>query len=190
MVAKKIEEFNAEDRIDIKLLENSVFFLTGEIDEENIGKCIKWLTYENLEADKDKILTLYVNSTGGDLYQAFALIDVMNTSAYPIRTIGIGTVMSAAFLIVASGTKKERYISSNTSCMCHQFAGGGGDAKYHDLKAEMKENDMLNNSMTNVLVAATGKVPSYVKKRLLSPTDIYMTAHEMVEHGAADYILE
>jgi ATP-dependent protease ClpP protease subunit len=74
--------------------------------------------------------------------------------------------------------------------MCHQFAGGGGDAKYHDLKAEMKENDMLNVSMTNVLVAATGKTPTYVKKRLLPPTDVYMTAAEMIEHGAADFILE
>ena len=190
MSAKKIEEFNAEDRIDIKLLENSVFFLTGEIEVENIEKCIKWITYENLDTKSEKMLTLYVNSSGGDLYQALALIDVMNTSEYPIRTIGIGTVMSAAFLIVASGSKGERYLSQNTSCMCHQFAGGGGDAKYHDLKAEMKENDMLNISMTNVLVAATGKAPTYVKKRLLPPTDVYMTAHEMIEHGAADYILE
>jgi ATP-dependent Clp protease protease subunit len=190
MSAKKIEEFNAEDRIDIKLLENSVFFLTGEIAEENIAKCIKWLTYENLDTKAEKVLTLYVNSTGGDLYQALALIDVMNTVEYTVRTIGIGTVMSAAFLIVASGTKGERYLSQYTSCMCHQFAGGGGDAKYHDLKAEMKENDMLNITMTNILVAVTGKAPTYVKKRLLPPTDVYMTAHEMIEHGAADYILE
>ena len=35
---KKIDDFNAEDRIDIKLLENSIFFLTGEIEEENINK--------------------------------------------------------------------------------------------------------------------------------------------------------
>jgi ATP-dependent Clp protease protease subunit len=187
---KKVDDFNAEDRIDLKLLENSVFFLTGEIDEENVGKCIKWLTYENLDTRAEKVLTLYVNSTGGDLYQALALIDVMTTSKYPIRTIGIGTVMSAAFLIVASGTKGERYLSQNTSCMCHQFAGGGSDAKFHDLKAEMKENEMLNINMTNVLVAATGNVPSYVKKRLLPPTDVYMTANEMIEHGAADYILE
>jgi len=190
MTAKKIEEFNAEDRIDIKLLENSVFFLTGEIDQDNIDSCIKWITYENFVKKPEKVLTLYVNSTGGDLYQALALVDVMNTSEYPIRTIGLGTVMSAAFLIVASGTKGERYITQNTSCMCHQFAGGGSDAKYHDLKAEMKENEMLNVSMTNVLVAATGKVPTYVKKRLLPPTDVYMTAAEMIEHGAADYILE
>jgi len=187
---KKIDDFNAEDRIDIKLLENSVFFLTGEIEEENVNKCIKWITYENLITKADKILTLYINSSGGDLYQAFGLIDVMNTSSYPIRTIGIGSVMSAAFLIMASGSKGERYIAENTGIMCHQFAGGGGDAKFHDLKAEMRENDLLNQKMVDILVASTGKVPTYIKKRLLPPTDVYMTAAEMVEHGAADHILE
>lgn len=186
---KKIDEFNAEDRIDIKLLENSVFFLSGEIEEENIEKCIKWIAYEDLDPKQDKILTLYVNSTGGDLYQAFALIDIMNSSAHKIRTIGIGTVMSAAFLIVAAGTRGERYVAHNTSCMCHQFSSGT-DGKYHDLKAEMKETELLNTKMVEVLAAATKQVPSYVKKRLLPPTDVYMTAQEMVEHGAADYILK
>jgi ATP-dependent Clp protease protease subunit len=190
MTARKIEEFNADDRIDITLLKNSVFFLTGDIEEENIAKCIKWITYENLDTKQEKTLTLYVNSVGGDLYQAFALIDIMNTSEYPIRTIGIGTVMSAAFLIVASGTKGERYVSQNASCMCHQLTEGGADLKYHDVKAAMRETEMSNEKMLNILVATTGKVPSYVKKRLLPPTDVYMTAQEMVEHGAADYILE
>lgn len=187
---KKIEDFNAEDRIDIKLLENSVFFLTGDIEEENINNCIKWITYEHLQKKQDKVLTLYVNSVGGDLYQAFALIDIMNTSEYTIRTIGLGSVMSAAFLIVASGTRGERYIAENTSCMCHQLTEGGADLKYHDVKAQMKETDLSNNKMLNILVTATGKPASYVKKRLLPPTDVYMTSQEMVDHGAADYILE
>ena len=186
---KKIDEFNAEDRIDIKLLENSVFFLTGDIEEENIERCIKWIAYEDFEPNKDKILTLYVNSTGGDLYQALALIDVMNACSYKIRTIGIGSVMSAAFLIVAAGTRGERFVSQNTSCMCHQFSSGT-DGKYHDLKAEMKETEFLNTKMVDILVAATKQPPSYVKKRLLPPTDVYMSAQEMVEHGAADYILK
>ena len=190
MTAKKIEEFNAEDRIDITLLKNSVFFLTGEIEEENVNKCIKWITYENLDNKADKMLTLYVNSTGGDLYQAFALIDIMKTSEYPIRTIGMGTVMSAAFLIVASGTKKERYLAQNTSCMCHQLTENGADLKYHDVKAAMKETESCNERMLNILVEATGKAPTYIKKRLLPPTDVYMTAQEMIEHSAADYILE
>ena len=134
---KKIDEFNAQDRTDLKLFENSIHVLTGEICEENIAAAIKWILYENLES-KDKIITLYINSTGGDLYSAFALIDIMKHSQHPIRTIGIGAVMSSAFLIFASGSKGQRMAATNTSFMCHQFSSGV-EAKYHDLKAEMKE---------------------------------------------------
>ena len=69
-ILKKIDEFNASDRIGVKLLDNSIHYLSGEITAENVEECIKWIVYENLDS-KEKILTLYVNSTGGDLYQAF-----------------------------------------------------------------------------------------------------------------------
>lgn len=97
---KKLEDFTADERINVKLLDNHVHFLVGEIDEDNVNDCIRWITYENLDL-KEKTLTLYINSTGGDLYQAFALIDMMRSSNHPIRVFGIGAVMSAAFLIFA-----------------------------------------------------------------------------------------
>jgi ATP-dependent Clp protease protease subunit len=187
-ILKKIDEFNAADRIGVKLLENSVFVLSGEITEENINECVKWIIFENLDS-KEKILTLYVNSTGGDLYQAFALIDIMQSSKHSVRTIGIGSIMSAAFLIFTSGTKGERYIAANTGIMCHQFAGGGGDAKFHDLKAEMKENELLNQKMVNILKEATGLTPSRIKSKLLPASDVYMTAQEALDLGIADQLL-
>ena len=185
---KKIDEFNASDRIGVKLLDNSVHFLTGEITAENVQECIKWIVYENLEV-KEKILTLYVNSTGGDLYQAFALIDIMQSSKHSVRTIAIGSIMSAAFLIFTSGTKGERYLAANTGIMCHQFAGGGGDAKFHDLKAEMKENELLNQKMVNILKEATGLTPSRIKSKLLPASDVYMSAQEALDLGIADQLL-
>ena len=184
---KKIEEFNASDRIGIKLLENSVHFLTGEITEENVNECIKWLIYENLEA-KEKVLTLYVNSSGGDLYQAFALIDIMRNSKHVVRTVGIGSVMSAAFLIFTSGDQGERHIAANTGIMCHQFSGGA-DAKFHDLKAEMKENEMLNKKMVEILKNATGLAPSRIKTKLLPASDVYLTAQEAIDLGIADHLI-
>jgi len=184
---KKIDEFNANDRIGIKLLENSVHFLTGEITEENINECIKWLVYENLEA-KEKVLTLYVNSSGGDLYQAFALIDIMRNSKHVVRTVGIGSVMSAAFLIFTSGDHGERHLAANTGIMCHQFSGGT-DAKFHDLKAEMKENEMLNKKMVEILKNATGLAPSRIKTKLLPASDVYLTAQEAIELGIADHLI-
>lgn len=185
---KKSEYFNAEDQIDLKLLESSTFFLNGEITEESVGDCVRWLIYENLDVAKEKTLTLYINSTGGDLYQAFALIDVMQASPHRVRCVGIGAVMSAAFLIFASGTQGERYAAKNTSFMCHQFSESM-DSKYHDLRATMRENDICNERMVSVLKTATGLAPSVIKKRLLPASDVYLTAEETVEIGIADHLM-
>ncbi len=187
MVKKNDDYLNSDELIEKRLLDHSIHFLTGEIDEDNIGECIKWIVFENLEKKQDKTLTLYINSSGGDLYQAFALIDVMKSSSMPIRTIGIGSVMSAAFLIFASGTRGSRFIASNTGIMCHQFSDGS-DYKYHDLKAQVREADFCNDRMLKILMAATGKNASMVKKSLLNPTDVYLSAHEAVNLGIADHI--
>lgn len=184
---KKIDEFNAHDRIGVKLLENSVHFLVGDIDEDNINECIKWLVYENLDS-KAKVLTLYINSTGGDLYSAFALIDIINNSVHPVRTIAIGSAMSAAFLIFASGDKGERYVGKNASLMCHQFSDST-EGKYHDIKATMKDNELSNQRMVDILKNATGLAPSVIKKKLLPASDVYLTPEEAIDLGIADSIL-
>lgn len=184
---KKFDDFNAQDRISVKLLENSIHYLYGEIDEENIAECINWISYENLDP-KEKTLTLYINSTGGNLYDAFALIDIIRTSNHPVRTIAIGSAMSAAFLIFASGSKGERYVGKNTSLMCHQFTESM-DNKYHDLKATMKENDLCNQKMIDILKDATGLAPSKIKSKLLPASDVYLSPDECLELNVADHIL-
>lgn len=185
---KKIDEFNAEDRIGIRLLENHVFYLSGEIDTDTVDNCIRWITYENLSHREEKTLTIYINSTGGDLYQSFALIDIIKNSHHPIRVIGIGAVMSAAFLIFSAGTKGQRYAAKNTSFMCHQFTSGS-EGKYHDIKAEMKENELLNSKMVEILRDATGLTSAKIRSKLLSASDVYLTAQEVVDFGVADHIL-
>lgn len=185
---KKFDEFNAQDKIEIKLLENSIFFLTGEIEESNINECIRWIVYENLIVKSDKILTIYINSPGGDLYQAMGLIDMMYNSKIPIRTIGVGSVMSAAFLILASGSRGERYISPNAGVMIHQFSSVD-EGKYHDLKSAAREADRLNKRMYEILKRATELDGRTIKQKLLPPSDVYMTAPEMIEYGAADHLL-
>jgi ATP-dependent Clp protease protease subunit len=189
-VSKKLDDFNAQDRQGIKFQDAGVHFLIGEIDEENINECVKWLAYENIDPKADRVLTLYVNSQGGDLYEAFGLIDMMRNSQLPVRTIGYGSVMSAAFLIVASGAHGERYITKNCGIMCHQMSATEEMGKYHDIKATRKETDRLNKAMYDVLKECTGLDGRIIKTRLLPAHDVYMTAEEMIEFGAADQILE
>jgi ATP-dependent Clp protease, protease subunit len=190
IVSKRLDDFNAQDRQSVKFQDAGVHFLIGEITEDNINDAIKWLTFENLDAKDDRILTLYVNSQGGDLYEAFGLIDMMRNSRIPIRTIGYGSVMSAAFLIVASGAQGERYVTKNCGIMCHQMSVFEEQGKYHDIKATRKETDRLNKAMYDVLKETTGLDGRIIKTKLLPAHDVYMTAEEMIEFGAADQILE
>jgi len=191
MIESKFEDsfIPYEEKIQNRFLINHTNFLTGEISEENIRKISQWLVYENLDTTKTKkILTLYINSPGGDLYEAFSLIDLMHRSAYPIRTIGYGSILSAAFLIFACGTKKHRYISENCSIMCHQFSQSS-EGKYHDIQAAMKENDYCNERMLKILRTATGLSPRVIKSKFLPESDVWFRSKELVEYKIADHIL-
>ena len=54
---------------------------------------------ENLQAKKKPFLQLMISSPGGDVSSCFALIDIMNGSKIPIRTIGLGCVASCGLSI-------------------------------------------------------------------------------------------
>ena len=145
-MTKKFDDsvIDAEDIIGLGLLKHHTHMITGDINDETVDKAIRWLLYENATGDgSGKTLTLYINSTGGSLTDAFALIDIMRSSKFVVRTIGIGNVMSSAFLIFSAGDKGHRYVSKNTSGMCHQFTDSM-DSKYHDIKSAMKESESLN----------------------------------------------
>lgn len=188
-MAKKLDDFSAQDKLSIKFQDVGVHFLIGDLEEENINEAVKWITYENIDPAEDRILTLYINSQGGDLYEAFGLIDMMRNSQIPIRTIGYGSVMSAAFLILAAGSKGERYITKNCGIMCHQMSCLEEMGKYHDIKATRKETDRLNRAMYDILKEATELDGRTIKNKLLPAHDVYMTAEEMLAFGAADHIL-
>ena len=183
-------DVSALEKIGLGLLNSHVHFLTGEIVEENIENAIKWIVYENLICgNSPKTLTMYINSSGGNLNDSLGLIDIMRTSQCPIRTIGIGSICSAAFMIFSSGTKGERYIANNTSIMCHQYTDGM-EGKHHDIKSRFKEVELTNTRMIEILKENTGLETRTIKSKLLCPTDVWLTAEELIEWGIADSFLE
>ena len=186
---KRYENHSAEDRADNSLFDNDIHYLNGELNEENIAKAIKWILTANLQKKPKRKLTLYVNTVGGDLYESFALIDVMKNSHHNISTIGIGAVMSAGFLIFASGKQGERYIGKNTGIMNHQHSDSM-DSKMHDMKAQMKENANCEQRCMQILREATGMSVQEVNAKFIkNPSDQYYTAKQLVDLKIADHIL-
>jgi ATP-dependent Clp endopeptidase proteolytic subunit ClpP len=177
----------ASDVIDRGILDSNSYVLSGVIDSESIDSVVRWLIFENNKPTQH-MLTLYVNSTGGYLDDAFCLIDMMRHTKHSIRTVGMGHVMSAAFLIFSSGTRGFRFIGKNANIMSHQFSDAI-DGKHHDIKAYMKCAEYTNKRMVDLLKDNTGLDTATIKRKLLPPSDVWLTPEELIELNVADHIL-
>lgn len=185
---KETEASNVFDNIDWVLYRAGAFYLTDEINETNVGDCIKWILSENISAH-NKELKLFINSPGGDLYSAFGLIDIIRASKIPVHTIGVGSLMSAAFLIFLAGSKGNRSLTKNTSIMCHQFSTYY-EGKEHDAKAYEKETRYIKQRMLDIVKDSCTMDEKTIKRKLLPPSDVWLSAEECVELGVADAIFK
>ena len=162
-------------------------FLTGEVNGESVEKAIRWIMMGSQNPSPEHPMKLYINSEGGNLTDAFALMDVMRTSPVPIATVGMGNLMSSAFMIFAAGTIGKRAIGKNTSIMIHQFNHDYA-GKYHDMKAYSEEIDRINYRMVAELARTSKLNDIEVGTKLLKPSDVWLTAEKLVELGFADII--
>ena len=119
----------------------------------------------------------------------FALIDVMMSSQIPIKTVGLGQIASAGLLIFLSGTPGRRILTPNTSILSHQFSWGS-DGKAHELFATIKEFELTHKRMVQHYKETTGLNEEEIKKTLLPPHDVWLTAEEALAYNICDAISE
>ena len=62
------------------LANNGVYVLMDEITMGSCADCLKWIMNHNLAETRLPQLTIIINSPGGDVHAAFALIDTMKAS--------------------------------------------------------------------------------------------------------------
>ena len=127
---------------------NGVYLLMDQITYASCKEAIKWVMNHNLSDNPLPQLTIVINSPGGDVHAAFALIDVMKSSSIPIKTVGLGLIASCGFLIFIAGTKGKRILTPNTSILSHQYSWGSR-GKEHELYASVKEVELSTERMIN-----------------------------------------
>ena len=172
------------------LQDHGIMVLMGDVNEENIKPIIEWILHQNhVVKRKKKELLLMINSDGGNLGDAFALIDVMNSSVIPVKTVGLGCIASAGLCIFLAGAKGRRVLTQNTSIMSHQFSWGS-HGKAHELFATVKEFELTQQRMVNLYKKTTGLDDETIRKVLLPPQDVYLSAEEALEYKICDHISE
>ncbi len=171
------------------LWENSIYYFAEDFTSKSTAPLIKFIMEKNLmpRATKPKELTLIINSPGGAVHAAFALIDVMKASSIPIKTVGLGMIASCGILTFMAGQKGSRILTPNTSILSHQYSWGSR-GKEHELYAVMREFELSTDRMLAHYKKCTGLNEKKIREILLPPQDVWLSAEEAVKYGIADKI--
>lgn len=169
------------------LADNGYYYYTGNFTQDDVRPVIEWIMEMNLRDtnSRPKVLTLVISSYGGEVDMAFALIDTMRGSAIPVRTVGLGTIMSCGLIAFMAGT--TRIITPNTNILSHQFSGMSY-GKEHELFARIKGFEHTQEKIMRHYKQCTNMKKKDIIKYLLPPEDMYITAEEAVEFGIADKV--
>jgi len=177
-------------------LDLRIIGLFSNVDEEKVSELVTGLLYLNAlnkaekEEDKRKDIEFYVSTYGGSADDMFALYDIMKDvqKTSDICTIGMGKVMSAGVLILASGTHGKRKIGKNCRVMIHSVAAGNHGELNHMIN-ELDEIKNMQEMYIKCLVAETKMTETVLRNMLERGVNVYLTAEEAIEYGIADEIV-
>lgn len=170
------------------LSDYGVYYFSGDFNTNTTRDAITWILDNNFQtSNRFDHLTLMINSPGGDLFSAFALIDVMRSSEIPIHTVGLGIIASAGLLTFIAGEKGHRLITPNTSILSHQWSWGQV-GKEHELVATQKQFNLITKRMVNHYKKCTGLTDKVIREKLLPPQDVWLSAEEARKYKLVDSV--
>jgi ATP-dependent Clp protease protease subunit len=168
--------------------QNSIGDLTQKIieinqDDEHLKKVY---SIYNLKYDPDPI-KIYIDSYGGQVYQCFGLLSVIERSETPIHTIVTGCAMSAGFMILISGHK--RFAHKLSTPLYHQVSSGAiGTVK--EMEEKIEESKRLQDQLESIVKEKTDISKKKLKEIFDTKKDWYMTSEEALELKVVDEILK
>ena len=174
--------------------EQRSIMLVGEIDEEKSADLISALLVlsQQIPAGKERAddIRIYVSTYGGSADEMFSIYDVMSYCKRfcDIETIGLGKVMSAGTLILASGTKGKRKLGKHCRVMIHSV-NGGSIGELHNLENEMEQMKALQDNYIQCLSSETEMTKRQIQSLINRKVNVYLSANEAIEKGLADGVL-
>ena len=161
--------------------------LEGAIDRAKAMDTIRAMRFL-AEDNSEKQITLLINSEGGSVVDGLAIYDTMKALPCPVRTICAGEASSMAAVILAGGSKGNRFILPNAQVMIHDpiLTGCGGPALTVDAISQrlMRTRKLV----AEIMAECTGKSEEEILEK--TARDTFFTANEAVEFGLVDSVIK
>lgn len=168
-----------------RLLKERIVFLNDEVNDMTASLVIAQLIFLASE-DKEKDISLYINSPGGVVTAGLAIYDTMQHIGPKVSTICLGQAASMGALLLASGAKGKRYALPNSRIMIHQPLGGA-QGQATDIEIQAKEIMRMKQTLNEILVRHTDQTMKQIEKD--TDRDFFMSPEEAVKYGLIDEVI-
>nr|WP_281288293.1 ATP-dependent Clp protease proteolytic subunit [Haloactinospora alba] len=177
---------SAYEQTSQRLLRQRIIFLGQQVDDEIANRIVGELLLLSAE-DRQRDITLYINSPGGSVTAGMAIYDVMQYIPNNIRTVGMGLAASMGQMLLCAGTQGKRFALPNARVMMHQPTGGiGGTAS--DIRILADQLLYVKKMFLERISVHTGQTVEQIEKD--SDRDRWFMAQEAKDYGFIDEVLE
>lgn len=167
-----------------------IYYITGPIEQDSLLEIQQDMLIKHMDPAWKDDIQIIVNSVGGSITEAWALIDLMDFVKMDIRTIGMGEVASAGASILCNGTKGKRVVAKNCSIMVHGVSTELMRGNHQQLVSQMKwVHQEHNRDIQFWIKRSKYTTKKQVEKAFLDGTDKYITPVEAKKHGIIDIII-
>lgn len=164
-----------------------IVYLSGEVTEHLITQIIAGMI-SLANHDHTLPITLVISTYGGSVDEMFSLYDAIKYLPCKVQTVGIGKIMSAGVLLLASGEKGKRLIGENARIMIHPISGAAAGNVFQVI-AETKEFSRQQEQMERLLQHETKMTKEDVQRFMNAGHDFYMLPDEALRLGIVDQII-
>jgi ATP-dependent Clp protease protease subunit len=130
---------------------------------------------------------MYINSPGGAVTSALAIIDTMNHVSCDVATVCVGLAASGGAWVLSAGKKGKRYALPNSEVMIHQPLGGT-EGQASDIAITAKHILKTKDNLVKIMAKNTGQKVEQIEKDV--DRDFYMGAEEAKKYGIIDNIIK
>ena len=167
------------------LLKERIIFLGTPINDQVGNVIVAQLIW--LEAqDPERLIRMYINSPGGQIYAGMAIYDTMQQINAPIQTVAVGVTASFGTVLLAAGTPGHRHALPHATVHMHQ-PHGGTSGQATDIEIQAKEILRQREKINQILSKHTGQPMEAIERDV--ERDFYMDAQMALEYGLIDTVL-
>lgn len=176
-------------------IQERILSLRGYIDEKSTGEIIDQILKYNSEDDMNKIFVerrspihLHIQSSGGNTFDGYALVDIILTSKTPVYTYGEGNVESAALDVFLAG--KQRYAYKHTMFMVHGNSTDAAGMNLDNFKSHLDMVITLEDWAKDLLSSRSLLSRSQVDEIYATNKDIFFTVDKAIKCGICTKLIE